>query len=41
LPRNYSADFEIYGEKAQNPQDAKVDIFIGVHEKAIVTKSMS
>ncbi|WP_294188032.1 GyrI-like domain-containing protein [uncultured Sphingobacterium sp.] len=31
LPRTYAADFEIYGEKAQNPQDAKVDIYIGIH----------
>ncbi len=30
LPRTYTADFEVYGEKAQNPQDAKVDIFIGI-----------
>ncbi|MBU0474679.1 MAG: GyrI-like domain-containing protein [Bacteroidetes bacterium] len=28
LPRLYSADFEVYGEKAQNPNDAEVDIFI-------------
>ena len=30
LNRAYSADFEIYGEKAQNPSDAEVDIFVGV-----------
>jgi Uncharacterized protein conserved in bacteria len=30
LPRTYTADFEIYGEKAQNPQETKVDIFIGI-----------
>ncbi len=30
IPRIYSADFEIYGEKAQNPEDAEVDIFIAV-----------
>lgn len=29
LDRNYAAaDFEVYGEKAQNPEDAEVDIFI-------------
>lgn len=28
LNRVYTADFEIYGEKAQNPTDAEVDIFI-------------
>lgn len=31
LNRTYSADFEIYGEKAQNPEDAEVDIFIAVN----------
>jgi predicted transcriptional regulator YdeE len=30
LPRAYQADFEIYGEKAANPEDAEVDIFISV-----------
>ncbi len=30
IPRAYSADFEVYGEKAQNPTDAEVDIFIAV-----------
>ncbi|MFK7972172.1 MAG: GyrI-like domain-containing protein [Bacteroidia bacterium] len=30
LDRTYSADLEIYGEKAQNPDDAEVDIFIAV-----------
>lgn len=30
LKRTYSADFEIYGEKAQNPADAEVDIFVAV-----------
>lgn len=28
LPRIYSADFEVYGEKAQNSNDAEVDIFV-------------
>jgi len=30
LNRNYQTDFEIYGEKAQNPEDAEVDILVGV-----------
>jgi len=30
LDRVYTADFEIYGEKAQNPSDGEVDIFVAV-----------
>lgn len=30
LGRVFSADFEVYGEKAQNPSGAEVDIFIAV-----------
>lgn len=30
LDRIFTADFEMYGEKAQNPSDAEVDIFIAV-----------
>jgi predicted transcriptional regulator YdeE len=30
LPRAYTADFEVYGEKAQNPDNAEIDIFIAV-----------
>lgn len=30
LQRRYSADFEVYGEKAQNPEDAEVEIFVAV-----------
>jgi len=30
LDRTYIADFEVYGEKAINPSDAEVDIYIGV-----------
>lgn len=30
LERRYTADFEVYGEKASNPEDAEVDIFIAV-----------
>lgn len=31
LPRTFTADFEVYGAKAQNPTDAEVDIFIAVN----------
>ena len=30
LDRAYTADFEVYGEKAQNPDDAEVDIYIAL-----------
>lgn len=30
LDRKYTADFEVYREKAQNPANAEVDIFIAV-----------
>lgn len=30
LPRAFDTDFEVYGTKAQNPEDAEVDIFIGL-----------
>lgn len=30
LNRKYTADFEVYGQKALNPEDAEVDIFIAV-----------
>ncbi|MBW4888867.1 GyrI-like domain-containing protein [Mucilaginibacter sp. HMF5004] len=30
IPRAFTADFEVYGTKAQNPDDAEVDIFIAV-----------
>ncbi len=30
LDRTYTADFEVYGEKAQNPSDAEVDILIAI-----------
>ncbi|MCH9812042.1 GyrI-like domain-containing protein [bacterium] len=28
IQRAYTADYELYGEKAQNPEDAEVDIFV-------------
>jgi predicted transcriptional regulator YdeE len=31
LDRKYQADFEVYGEKAANPLDAEVDIFVGLN----------
>jgi predicted transcriptional regulator YdeE len=30
IPRAYSADFEVYGEKAQDPNNAEIDIFIAI-----------
>ena len=30
LSRAYSVDFEVYDERAQNPTDAEVDIFVAV-----------
>jgi len=32
LERIYSADFEIFGEKAQNPADAEVDFYVSVEQ---------
>jgi predicted transcriptional regulator YdeE len=33
LDRIYVADFEIFGEKAQNPLDAEVDFYVGIIDK--------
>ena len=30
LERKYTADFEVYGEKAQNPENAEVEIYVAV-----------
>lgn len=30
IPRAYTADFEVYGEKAKNPENAEVDIFVAI-----------
>jgi predicted transcriptional regulator YdeE len=30
IERAYTTDFEIYGEKSQNPADAEVDIFVAI-----------
>jgi predicted transcriptional regulator YdeE len=30
LDRTYAADFEVYDEKAQNPENAEVDIFVAI-----------
>jgi predicted transcriptional regulator YdeE len=32
LNRTYDADFEIFGEKAQNPSDAEVDFYVGIKQ---------
>lgn len=31
LDRKYTADFEIYGEKSQNPKDAEINIFVAIN----------
>lgn len=31
LDRAYTADFEVFGEKAQNPNDAEIDFLVAVH----------
>jgi len=30
LNRVFTADFELYGEKAQNPTDAEIEVFVGI-----------
>jgi len=30
LKRRYTADFEVYGEKAQNQENAEVEIYVGI-----------
>ncbi|HAY3549993.1 GyrI-like domain-containing protein [Elizabethkingia meningoseptica] len=30
LDRAYTADFEIYGDKAQNPENAEVDVYVAI-----------
>lgn len=30
LDRVYTADFDVFGEKAQNPSDAEIDIFVAI-----------
>ena len=32
LDKPYTVDFDFYGEKAKNPSDAEVDIFVAVKE---------
>lgn len=31
LDRVFTADFELYGSKAQNPQDAELDIYVAIN----------
>lgn len=33
LDRTYDADFETFGEKAQNPSDAEVDFYVGIKQE--------
>jgi predicted transcriptional regulator YdeE len=30
IDRRYTSDFEVYGEKASNPQDAEVEIYVAI-----------
>jgi len=30
MQRSFTADFEVYGEKARNPENAEVDIFVAI-----------
>ena len=39
LERVYTADFDAYGEKAQNPTNAEVDIFVAIKKKTLNTKT--
>ena len=32
LPRTFTADFEIYGNKAQDPEQAEVEIFVAINQ---------
>lgn len=32
LDRSFTADFEVYGSKAQNPENAEADIFVAVKQ---------
>ena len=32
LDRNYVADFEVYGENTEDPENAEVEIFVGIFE---------
>lgn len=31
LDRTFNSDFEVFGEKAQNPSDAEVEFYVGVN----------
>lgn len=33
LDRTFNADFEIFGEKAQNPSDSEVDFYVGIKQE--------
>ena len=32
IDRAYTADFEVFGEKAQNPKDAEIDFYLAIKE---------
>lgn len=32
INRSFLADFEVYGKKAQNPENAEVEIFVGIKD---------
>ena len=31
IDRKYTADFEVYGEKTQNPENAEIDIYVSIN----------
>jgi predicted transcriptional regulator YdeE len=39
IARSYTTDFEVYGEKSRNPEDAEVEIFIGIKSHSATRKS--
>jgi len=34
INRVFTADFELYGEKAQNPTDAEVEVYVGIKKES-------
>jgi len=32
LDRTYTADFEVFGEKAQNPSDSEIDFYVAIKD---------
>jgi predicted transcriptional regulator YdeE len=31
LPKNYTFDYEVYGEKAQNGDQSEAEVFVGIN----------